>query len=88
VKSREFAPWPDQLEACRQNARILQGKYQDAAAALDRAHQALARIADLHVDNRYGVCEVCMDTEPCAAGDCGGATWPCETYRIASGAES
>jgi hypothetical protein len=77
VTSREFASWPDPLEECRQNARTLQGKYQDTAKALDQAHQALARIAERHShDNGCGICNRCS------------ARWQCPDYLDATGATS
>jgi hypothetical protein len=78
--SREFAPWPE-LETARQNARILQGKYQDTAAALDRAHRALARIAERH-ENNGERCSYCWDN---LGMDGDRRPWPCPDYLDATG---
>jgi hypothetical protein len=81
VTSREFASWPDQQNA-QQHTRILQGKYQDAAAALDRAHQALTRIAERHTDNGFGACTTCYSRWNIPL------RWPCPDYLDATGATS
>jgi hypothetical protein len=73
VTSREFASWPDPLAECRQNARTLQGKYQDTAKALDQANRRLARIAGRHEADDTGHCSCCHKV------------WPCLTYRDAMG---
>jgi hypothetical protein len=44
--------------------------------------EAERRIVELHGGNQYGVCETCMDPSPHAAGDVGGADWPCLTLRL------
>lgn len=81
MTSREFASWPDQQNA-QQHTRILQGKYQDAAAALDRAHQALTRIAARHADNGHGECRTCCDWRGVEVA------FPCPDYLDATGATS
>jgi hypothetical protein len=82
VTSREFASWPDPLQECRQNARTLQGKYQDTAKALDQAHQALARIAERHADNGHGHCSYCWDH---LGMDGDRRRFPCVDYLDATG---
>jgi hypothetical protein len=80
MTSREFASWPDPLEECRQNARTLQGKYQDTAKALDRAHRALTRIAARHSDDGHGECAYCLNDR--GIHD----PFPCPDYLDATGA--
>jgi hypothetical protein len=79
VTSREYAQWPE-LHTAQQNARTLQGKYQDAAAGLDRAHRALARIADRHADDGNGYCSYCLNAYEESA------SFPCPDYLDATGA--
>jgi hypothetical protein len=82
MTSREFASWPDPLAECRQNARTLQGKYQDTAKALDQAHRALTRIAERHADNGHGECDHCRPDAVMRVA------FPCPDYRDATGATS
>lgn len=51
------------------------------AAEVERLEAVVERVRELHRPNAYGVCETCLDEEPLAAGDCGGATWPCATAQ-------
>lgn len=70
-------------------ARLLLDHIDDLVASYNLKVQDLARetarnaaAASLHRDNRYGVCETCLDNSPDrASGDCGGQDWPCDTAR-------
>jgi hypothetical protein len=83
MTSREFASWPDPLAECRQNARTLQGKYQDTAKSLDQADRALTRIAERHANDGRGRCSYCWDEIPDAP-----MKFPCPDYLDATGAAS
>jgi hypothetical protein len=81
VTSREFASWPE-LHTAQQNARTLQGKYQDAAAALDEANRRLARIAGRHLDDGDGWCA------RCSYDNVRRVPFPCIDHLDATGATS